>query len=475
MRHQKKRFTDYLIDGQPLVQSGTFEPDRFLVSRQQPNSLSPRLRIYPAHHVIHYQGKIKSDGRYWLVLENSYLCVATRQRILYGHDSNLNWGSEIKTVKKLKSTYPSPHSKIPNNLRTFVAAEPLAFRTLPEWTALSKNKALLYTGDQIVYSNILLNDRIVYVKTERGFLPYYDQQTGKRFGVLENGNLNLQPTSRSVESVCFKMNGRFRFDQRAVSIYQSPNLNAPILGHLKRHSVIDYTGKLADVHRGWLQLTHAGRHGYVPFMSRYPTHQHYFGKEITGSKKVSRLREPWEFNRVNKPVSQSATPLEKQQLQQIAANIKQLRQPDSIVIGLINDTHYDSHQSLGTQRTLHDLRMISQLARKEAFDGLVMNGDLVDGNQPLNQTIIDTGDAVSALSQSQRPVFITQGNHDDNSGFARYLNGYRTDQVMTEQTALHLRNTFNNSWLADSHNFYGKYHVPDTPISLIMLKYLRHS
>lgn len=468
LRHNRNRFTDYLIDGQPIVQSGIFKPDRFLISRQYPNRLSPRIEIYPAHHAITYQGKIKSDGQYWLVLESGYLCVATNQRLLYGHDSDPNWGFKNKPSEKQKSSTGSRHSDNHFNLRQFVAAEPLVFRTSPEWTALS-NRALLYTGDQIVYNNILSNQGIAYIQTEQGFLPYYNQQTGKRYGVLAGSDLSSQLIIQSKKTAFFKMNGRFCFNRRAVNIYQTPDLNSPILGHLKRDSIIDYTGKLADKHRGWLQLTHAGRHSYVPFMSRYPIHDHYFGKEITGSKSVSRLREPWTFDQVKTLPDQSPTHLEKQQLQRITSQLKQLQQPDSVVIGLINDTHYDAHQSSATQRPLRDLKMISQLAREQFFDGLVMNGDLVDGNQPLNRTIVDTGDAISVLKNSHRPVFITQGNHDDNSGFARYLNGYRTEQVVTEQTALNLRNSLNNSWLANQHNFYGKYHVPGTPVSLIML------
>ncbi|GAX05503.1 calcineurin-like phosphoesterase [Secundilactobacillus pentosiphilus] len=463
---QKNTFIDHLIDGQKVCQSGFFTPDRFLISRKQPNGLSSRSQIYPAHRPVHYLAKLKSDGRYWLVLEDGYLCIATAKRVLYGHDNNPIWQASTQSLPKAAQV---PAVKFDTDKRFFVTAEPLVFRTAPEWSAVNSKCKMLYTGRLVVYNKILVNKGISYLETQEGFLPYYNSQTGKRYGVIISSKLKRPAKVSSNHPTIFKLHGQFRFSRRGVDVYQSPNLQSPIMGHLNRGTIVDYTGKLADRHRGWLQLTRAGQHSYVPFMSRYRNHGHYFGREITGSKAVSRLREPWVFNRTDATVDLSTTPLEHTALRQVEEQLANVRQPDSIVIGLINDTHYDAHQSTYSQRTLHDLLLFSHFARNHDFNGIVMNGDLVDGNQPLNRTIIDTGDAVSALAESQLPVFITQGNHDDNSGFARYLNGYRTEQVMTEQTALHLRNRLNNQWLANQNNFYGKYKVPGTAISLIML------
>lgn len=469
LTHQKNRFTSSLIDGQILHQSGSFTPNRFLVSRKQPNRISPRQQLFPTHQPVHYRGKLKSDGRYWLILNDGYLCVATMRHVLYGHDDHPNWQAvtSFPIDSKLKLRLSAADSQ--SETHEFIAAEPLAFRTVPEWPAIRKGGQLLHTGGLIVYSKIVRNQSISYLQTQHGFLPYYNHQTGKRYGVLINSSLGLPLKPRRERPTFFKMNGQFCFSRRGVSCYQHPDLHAPIIGHLNQNTVVNYTGKLADQHRGWLQLTHAGRQTYVPFMSRYPHFEHYFGYEITGSKNVSRLREPWTFDQADTPVTLKPTSLEKTTLLKLTHQLKQLRQPGDIVIGLINDTHYDSHQSTYSQWSLRDLQLISTMARDQQFDSLVMNGDLVDGNQPLSRTIIDTGDAVSALQQSQVPTFITQGNHDDNSGFARYLNGYRTEQVMTEKLAHNLRNRHHNNWLAAQNNFYGKYRVPDTKVSLIML------
>ncbi|MCH5461453.1 hypothetical protein HC026_02235 [Lactobacillus sp. LC28-10] len=464
MKQLHNRFLDNLIDGQVISQSGTFTPKQFLVSRQTPNRLSPRLTIYHAHQPVPYLAKLKSDGWYWLVLEDGYLCVAIGNQVLRGHDSNPSWNATEEPAKG--SIRPTKHFE--TQAPYFVAAEPLHFYTMPSLEA-TETTQLLDTGEAIVYSNKLRKQSFLFLETSRGFLPYYNSKTGKQYGVIVSPRLDLHQSSLAAQPTLFKMHGSFRFNRRDVDIYQLPDLNSPIIGHLDRYSEVSYTGKLADRHRGWLQLSFTDQMAYVPFMSRYPHFEHYFGREITGSKTVTRLSEPWSFTRCNSQVDLRTTQSEVKELKHVANQLNRVRQSDSIVIGLINDTHYDSHQSSYSQRTIHDLQLISDFASKHHFDGLVMNGDLVDGNQTLDRTIIDTGNAVSALLAGRLPTFITQGNHDDNSGFARYLNGFRTEQVMTEQTALNLRNKPNNSWLASQDNFYGKYKVPGTSVSLIML------
>lgn len=467
MKRTTKSFVDHMVDGQLFNQSGTFTPSHFLVSRKQPTRLSRRIQVYAAKRPIAYQGKLKSDGLFWLKIENGYLCVANSKKRLYGHDSNSNWG--VNAPGPATNINRSVTSKISRPQQTFVAAEPLLFRTAAEWTATSKGGNMLSTGDMIVYSNILKEKGIFYIQTSQGFLPYRDCKSGKRYGFLSNATLANSLEFHPTPAISYQMNGQFCFSRRSVNVYQRPDLTSYVIDRLPKKTVVAYTGKLVDKHRGWLQLNQHGQPRYVPFMTRYPNDEHYFGYEVTGSKSVTRLVEPWTFDRANKPISLPPTKLEQAALKQVTQQLQQVRQPDSIVIGLINDTHYDAHQSLASQRSLSDLLMISQLAATHHFDGLVVNGDLVDGNQTLNRTIIDTGDAVSALKEASIPTFITQGNHDDNSGFARYLNGYRTEQVLTEKTAANLRQQFNIHWLAEQHHFYGKYKVPGTALSLIML------
>ncbi|WP_054761971.1 metallophosphoesterase family protein [Secundilactobacillus collinoides] len=143
------------------------------------------------------------------------------------------------------------------------------------------------------------------------------------------------------------------------------------------------------------------------------------------------------------------------------------------MIGLINDTHFDSYNTEASAGTLRDLKAVSYFAKNYGLDAIVANGDLNDGVQTLDRTILDISRAVTALKLSETPFFITQGNHDDNSGFARYENGYRVGQVLTSQAALNLRNQHHSAQQimpkTSGPAFYGKYRVSNSQISLILL------
>ncbi|MTV81128.1 metallophosphoesterase family protein [Secundilactobacillus folii] len=470
MKERQRNFTSNLIDGQKLTLAGWFIPSHFLVSRKAPNLISKRVRIYPKNKMISYQGKLKSDGHFWLIVENEYLNVADYRQKLAGNDLNPIWGTKTP-AKNEKQTRNRP---IPVIARTgqkyFVAAETLHFRQLPEWTAITKKHKLLYTGHSIVYSRIHTYRGIQYIQTDSGFLPLLNQITGHRFGILTDQRFKPPVLEQSKVPELFKMHGVYCFTKRLVKVYQLPDLNSTIVGRLDRGSIVNYSGKLVDPHRGWLQLMVTGRPYYVPFMTRFPNHENEYGYEITGSKSVTHLVQPWSFTKAShQHLLLNATAAEKKALSRLELKLNQVRTTDSIVVGLINDTHYDARQSSDSQRPLHDLLLMAHFAKTQRFDAVVMNGDLVDGNQILNRTIIDTADAVAALHESHVPTFITQGNHDDNSGFGRYLNGLRNEQVMTEATERKLHDLQWENLLDTENQFYGKYRVPGTDVTLIML------
>lgn len=465
MKRQKRKVDSNLIEGRILHEAGSFTPHHFLVSREEPMRISKRVKVHSANIPVPYSGKLFNDGCLWVIVADGYLCVATHD-VLLGKDSNPVWKTKVQPNNIVKV----PRLAVQPERHLFVAAEDLVFRQQPNLLALDKNSQLLYTGKSIVYSNIATKHNLQYIETSHGFLPYFNLDTQHRYGVLTDESVDQPMIENHNPQKLYLMNGRYRFTKRAVSIYQHPNLQSPVLGQLNRGSIVNYTGKLVDSHRGWLQLTHAGRHRYIPFKNRFPNREYAYGREVTGSSTVSELREPWEFCQAETAEQNLTTkPLEHHALAKLTKQLQQVRQPDSVVIGLINDTHYDAHQSQFSQRTFHDMQLISGYAQEHQFDALVMNGDLVDGNQTLNRTILDTGDAAAALNQSAVPTFITQGNHDDNSGFGRFVNGFRTEQVMSEDTAKALRNVHFDDLLDTNHEFYGKYKLPNTPMTLILL------
>lgn len=467
-------FDDQMLDGQPVWQSGQFWPIHLLVSRKSANQGAQRIQSYRRGHPVSYQGKLKRDGRFWLIIIKngaiSYLPVARRAGQLWGMDSNPVWRSpNVNQHPTLMETSKQNYPATQPATRSFVAAEPLSFRTSANWPALASPTKILAAGEQIVYRKIVSNQQIDYLVTEDGYLPYADNRQKHRFGVL------LSPTSQSVRfdeaTRCYQLNGVFQFTKREVIAYTAPDLAAPIVTHLDKGTIVKYTGKCRTRHRGWLRINFNQRSVHVPFATLYPHHRHYYGVEITGSKLVTRLTEPWQYTNqaglVNINPRQSAL---KAQSRQLATVLGRIRQPETVVIGLMTDTHFDASQSSTTRQTYTDLRNFRQFAVDNQLDAMIMNGDLIDGNQTLSRSILDMGDALNALdTHSQVPLMVSLGNHDDNSGFARYVNGYRTEQVMTTHILQNLCHPIITSE-SDVHNeFYGHLSLAGTRVHLIVL------
>ncbi|WP_054708051.1 hypothetical protein [Secundilactobacillus paracollinoides] len=130
---------------------------------------------------------------------------------------------------------------------------------------------------------------------------------------------------------------------------------------------------------------------------------------------MTRLIEPWTYTHpetitTTEDPRQSLVPTtdEKTGFDQLAAKIAQVAASDTVVIGLINDTHLDSYNTAQSANTLHDLKALSYFAKNYGLDALVANGDLNDGVQTLDRTILDIDRAVTALKTSDTPFFITQ-------------------------------------------------------------------
>lgn len=343
----------------------------------------------------------------------------------------------------------------------FVAASTLYFRDRPDWTALSNDRRRLKPGQQIAYQSMISHSDYDYIQTKQGFLPIFNHQMNQRYGVWPGMPIASEDDVASV----IELRGQFKLTKRAVNVYWQPDLSSHVVTRLRQGTVVNYVGKCASKHRGWLVIRWQQRDYYVPFMTRYPHHEHYYGIEITGSKPVKRLQEPWTVRQMQ---ALPDIPVENTDFKPLLAKINQVKQTDAVVFGLITDTHYDAVQSQATVQTLSDLRQIQQFAKLGHLDAVIMNGDLVDGTQPISRTVLDTGDAVAAISDGPVPVLFSLGNHDDNSGFARYLNGFRTDQVITNQTIYALRASAYHRLNTDQ-QLYGRFRLPGSQVSVIVL------
>lgn len=372
------------------------------------------------------------------------------------------------------------HTPYPDD-HTFILAQPLMIRTAPEWTALATPPQTLPAGTLVHYVDHVTTGHYRYVKTTEGaYLPTADLTTNTVFGADSDPTVSQVPTQTPVVGHRYAMNGLFRVTRKTLAEHSAPDFNAPVSRTFKRGATLPYVAKYRTAHHGWLEISHTEGNGYVPFIRYIAGIAEYWGREKTGSKGVTRLIEPWTYTHpetitFSEDPRQSLVPTtdEKTGFDQLAAQIAEVAASDTVVIGLINDTHLDSYNTAQSANTLHDLKALSYFAKNYGLDALVANGDLNDGVQTLDRTILDIDRAVTALKTSETPFFITQGNHDDNSGFARYENGYRVDQVLSNVAASNLRNRHASASQirpqASEPAFYGKYRVPHSPVSLILL------
>lgn len=150
---------------------------------------------------------------------------------------------------------------------------------------------------------------------------------------------------------------------------------------------------------------------------------------------------------------------------------------DDILIGYITDTHFSSYKTPGTVRALRQMKLMSYIAHEVGLDLVVNGGDLNDGAAPSNWEMDDIKRAVDATMLGRRPFIILQGNHDDDSGFARDdnhdENGYWPDNIIHNDVANTIRLSKFQQYLNVEPNannaLYGTYKIPNSKVNVVVL------
>ncbi|AQW21769.1 hypothetical protein PL11_007510 [Lentilactobacillus curieae] len=154
---------------------------------------------------------------------------------------------------------------------------------------------------------------------------------------------------------------------------------------------------------------------------------------------------------------------------------------DSVLVGFITDTHFNSFKTPGTVRALRQMKLMSYIAKNVGLDYVVHGGDLNDGVQPIAWEKADVQRAVDAMKLGRRPFAILQGNHDDNSGMARddnrdYANGewgYWPGHIIHNDVANQLRlnefSQFINAKSNANNALYGSYKIPNSDVNIVIL------
>lgn len=272
----------------------------------------------------------------------------------------------------------------------------------------------------------------------------------------------------------YLMRGTYRAPGQGLFGYSQPSLDADECEFFPGKQLIGYTGKVRANSVGWLIVNNNQRKTYVPFATLIGRWIVRNGHEVGVKNRTLHLREPWEYDQapmhgVNTSDLELSA-IEEAALEQLSNKVKNVADTDAVVIGCVTDVHYDSHRSATTKAMLHELQAMSSYAQRHHVDALVSNGDLVDGIQTLDRTLLDTKAAVETLRASEVPCLFVQGNHDDNSGFARFVNGDRVEQVISAETLASLRglDRLTDGSLSPS-VLYGMYHFSGTKVYAILL------
>jgi len=102
-------------------------------------------------------------------------------------------------------------------------------------------------------------------------------------------------------------------------------------------------------------------------------------------------------------------------------NVLDLQTDNSLLFTWITDTHYmtqDTSQARLSLYIINKIRDFVNVSNALSTDFITHTGDIVNGYNGLSVHKNDLFDVMEVLRQSEAPVLLTEGNHDDNSWFA---------------------------------------------------------
>lgn len=166
---------------------------------------------------------------------------------------------------------------------------------------------------------------------------------------------------------------------------------------------------------------------------------------------------------------------EKNWMQSVNDKVKQYQNSNTTTFGMITDTHIDLNGTQATKRALRHVQAISYYADTYGLDFILNNGDLEDGNKPKADSIVDVQAGIEAHQLTKVPFIVTQGNHDDNSGYSRDQDNRSFAAIINDQDAYPIRLSQYNQWLKtnpnDPTNPYGYYVANDNLVVIVLNSY----
>ncbi|GAW98674.1 SH3 domain-containing protein [Secundilactobacillus mixtipabuli] len=440
---------DQTPDGTTLTESGQFTFSEPAAGRASTDMDAEHLDSWSIGETVYYNAKIKADGHYWFQYVNTngstyYVPYATISPFrYYGTDSNP--GDPVIPQKDTGTTTTgTPRS------HTGVDTAMPAMDSNPE-------REYIGEGDQYIYPTV-------------GSLTLLSNAWGRAKPVMD------------------------------------PNNKANQIRLYEKNTLINYTGKLFNDNHLWVVLrngqylpvsTYANAEGNNMQDDDDPKNSSSYGYVTGDTGKVQPIEEYWPYTLVMKhgmtdvaswetadetitniDATQEVIPSneEIQAMNQFAAEIDATATDDSVSIAYITDTHVDSYKSLASARVLRSMQLMSYFANHYGVDLIVHGGDLNDGVKPKDLSEADIKRAMDTFKLSHRPFIVLQGNHDDNSGYARDETHYNGNQVITNNEAKPLRLDQFSQWLnvptgsANPNNaIFGSYDVPNSDVTVLVL------
>ncbi|ANZ70379.1 phage tail spike protein [Pediococcus claussenii] len=166
------------------------------------------------------------------------------------------------------------------------------------------------------------------------------------------------------------------------------------------------------------------------------------------------------------------TDVEKGLMNGVQKRISAVTTPNSIKIGFITDTHIDLKGDDGTINALRHVKAISYYYKHYGLDFAVHGGDLDDGMQPKTLIARDVKAGVDAMSLSGLPHYMIDGNHDDDSGYSRYVMQNQISSYLNHDEVYPVRLSQFAQWgqnTVEPHNPYGNYTLAGKNIMLLFL------
>lgn len=159
-----------------------------------------------------------------------------------------------------------------------------------------------------------------------------------------------------------------------------------------------------------------------------------------------------------------------EELNQVQSKVNQLKDTGkgTFSFGFVTDSHYEN--GIGGLQQYFSLQNASE---NIPMRFIVHGGDLINGYKNKNQSLKDLNKMKQIFNETNLPVYLVKGNHDDNSYYVRDTKNSTTADMITEnEWKKEVDDLARNKLVADEDNPLGAYYykdINDVKVRIIVL------